>query len=421
MGNKALSKEWVTLYNSGVSVDEIATRFNKPKSTVYYYLKKKNVEMRKAKNVGGAWEEVPISKAKQLYETGISISEVGRVLGFNKGIIRHALNKNGIKTTKRNNIFTDQEVSDLYLYGFSLEEVANLYGVGRCKIRTALSKVGTKVRKSSSFEMDRKVESVDYAAYEINTNKTKYTNSPSKYSNSNKVFTNEVFFDEWSHELAYFLGWMASDGNVSTQGNAIRVTSTDIEHLESLFSLFSYGWSTSIRKWDKKKYPNHKTAGTISISREDIMNKLISYGIPPKKALILEMPYIPSKYLRDFVRGVFEGDGCISLKDKASGTITFASGSKKFLSGLGKSIRRQTGLKIYLGENSDSSFKLVYSSVSAIKELFKYMYEGVPRVLILKRKYDVFKSLFENRMELGLDEGSKHKGKKKPLRKKDAF
>lgn len=357
------------------------------------------------------WERVPVKKAKELYDTGISISEVARQLGFDDYSVYHAFKKHGIKTKRRNNPFTDEEVSALYEEGYSLENIAKMYGVSRQKIRTALDKTNTEIRKRLPYNMDNKTETVDYTPYQLSKRKTNYTNSPSKYSNSNKVYTNENFFNEWSHELAYFLGWMASDGNISEENNTFRITSTDIEHLESLFSLFSYGWKTSIREWKTKEHSHYLPAGTISIAREDIMNKLIDYGIPPNKSLIMKMPYIPSKYMRDFVRGVFEGDGCITYKSNLSPKIVFATGSERFAYGLGKAIERQTGLKVHVYVDNKNTWTLEYSSITSVKMLFKYMYNGVPSELILKRKYDVFIELFTLRNEVDIIEDGKHKGK----------
>ena len=357
------------------------------------------------------WERVPVKKAKELYDTGISISEVARQLRFDDYSVYHAFKKHGIKTKRRNNPFTDEEVSELYEEGYSLENIAKMYGVSRQKIRTALDTTNTEIRKRLPYNMDNKTETVDYTPYQLSKRKTNYTNSPSKYSNSNKVYTDENFFNGWSHELAYFIGWMASDGNISEENNTFRITSTDIKHLENLFSLFSYGWTTTIREWDKEKYPNYNPAGTISIAREDIMNRLIDYGIPPNKSLIMEMPYIPSKYMRDFVRGVFEGDGCITFSSIISPKIVFATGSERFAYGLGKAIEKQTGLKVHVYVDKKNTWTLEYNSITSVKMLFKYMYEGVPSELILKRKYDVFIELFTLRNEVDNLENGKYQGK----------
>lgn len=362
-------------------------------------------------NKKNIWERVPVDKAKALYETGMTIAEVSRHLGLEAWSVQYALNKNGVKTKRRNNPFTDEEVIQLYNQGYSMTKIANKYNVSRTRIKTILNLYGISIRQRKPYDLNKKIETVDYTPYHLTKRKTNYTNSPSKYSSSNKIYTDESFFEEWSHELAYFLGWLASDGNISEESNAFRITSTDIDHLEKMFSLFSYGWETCVREWDKEKHPNYKPAGTIAISRKDIMDKIIDYGIPPSKSLIIEMPYIPTEYMRDFVRGVFEGDGCITYKDNLSPKIVFATGSEKFAYGLGEAIERQTGLKIHVYVDDKRTWTLEYDSITSVKMLFKYMYEGVPSELILKRKYDVFIELFTLRNEVNIIDNDKHQGK----------
>ncbi len=417
MTNDELSLSWVQMYEHGKTIDDIAKQYQKSSSTIYTWLKKRNVKMRHTKKVDGTWKEVPVKEAIQLYEAGMPIAKVAEKVGFDEGLVRYAIKKNGVKTKRRNNPFTDNEVIELYKDGFSMEKIASMFNVSRTRIKTVLNLHGIDIRQRKPFNLKNKVEAVDYTPHQLTKRETNYTNSPSKYSNSHKVYTDENFFNKWSHELAYFLGWMASDGNISEETNTFRITSTDIEHLENLFSLFSYGWTTTIREWDKDKYPDYKSAGTISIARKDIMDRLIDYGIPPNKSLTIEMPYIPRQYMRDFVRGVFEGDGCITFKCNLSPKIVFATGSEKFAYGLGEAIERQTGLKVHVYINKQCTWTLEYNSIASVKMLFKYMYEGVPSELILKRKYDAFIELFKKRGESIGDD--KHQRTKSQTAEKD--
>lgn len=341
------------------------------------------------------WENVPIEEAKEMYDKGMTKSAIARILGFSEYSIRYSFDKNGFKTKRRNNPFTDNKVIELYKQGHSMESIAKKYEVSRTRIRTALNLNNIEIRQRECFDINNKIDDVDYSNYQLRDRKTNYTTSHSKYAYCSKIYTDETFFNEWSHELAYFLGWMASDGNISESKNTFRITSTDIEHLENMFSLFSYGWKTTVRKWNKKSQSEYKPAGTISIARKDIMDKLIDYGIPPNKSLILKMPYIPTQYMRDFVRGVFEGDGCITYKKNLSPKIVFASGSNDFLYGLGEAIEKQTGLKVHVYVDKKNTYSLSYDSPKAIDILFKYMYKGIPQVLVLDRKYNKFIEYYE--------------------------
>ncbi|MBA1335838.1 MAG: hypothetical protein HPY66_1656 [Firmicutes bacterium] len=385
---------WRKMYEAGNCLQAIADKESRDISVIYSWLKKRGIKLRHTKQARGTWRDVPIEKAAELYKTGISVGRVAREIGFAPGLVLYALKKHGIKTKKRNNLFTDEEVLKLYEEGHAMETIADMLGVKRTKVRTALLKSEADIRHREPYDLKRCELSVAYEPYGERKCRANFTKSTMKYASNSRIYTDENFFAEWSHELAYFLGWMASDGNISPTKHAFRLTSTDIEHLEKLFSLFSYGWTVSLRKWSKPSEAKYSPAGTISISRKDIMERLIEYGITPNKSLTIKMPSIPPEYLRDFVRGVFEGDGCITFKNSLSPNIVFASGSREFLEGLGVEIQAQTGLKIYVSVDKKGAWKLSYNSPAAAEIFFRYIYDGVPETMILERKHNKFLDYF---------------------------
>jgi len=389
--------QWVDLYvNHGLSINKIASNFNTSTATVYKYLLKNGVETRNKKQIHWNLKEVPIQKVIGLYQEGLTIADVARTVCLDQGLVRYILNKNGIETKRRNNPFSDGEVLKLYKQGHSMETIADILNTSSCKVRTSLLKIGADIRHREPYDLLKCDTFVNHETYRHKDRAVNYTKSELKYASNSKIFTDENFFNEWAHELAYFLGWMASDGNITNNLKNFRITSTDIEHLENLFSMFSYGWTVSIRKWKKEKEINYKPAGTIAIARRDIVNKLIYYGITPKKSLTIKMPNVPGKYLRDFVRGLFEGDGCITIKLNKfiSPKIVFSSGSLGFLESIGKEIQKQTALKYYVRVDKKGTWTLEYNSPTATEILFHYFYSGVPENMILKRKYDKFIEYF---------------------------
>lgn len=59
------------------------------------------------------------------------------------------------------------------------------------------------------------------------------------------------------------------------------------------------------------------------------------YNIIPRKTydenFMMNFEYINSSYIKDFIRGYFDGDGCVSICNKKSLNIQFYSTSKYFL------------------------------------------------------------------------------------------
>lgn len=131
----------------------------------------------------------------------------------------------------------------------------------------------------------------------------------------------------------------------------------------------------------------------INISGEWFVKALEkNFNIVPQKTKILEFPkQIPEEFLPDYIRGYFDGDGCIS---QANGYlhISFTSGSKNFLNEIinyffnkGVLINNKNGKpKIY--ENSNA---INYFCQNAFK-ILKILYENSYEEIRLTRKYNKY-------------------------------
>jgi intein/homing endonuclease len=103
--------------------------------------------------------------------------------------------------------------------------------------------------------------------------------------------------------------------------------------------------------------------------------------------------------VRHFVRGYFDGDGCVSYRlqlDKRYNelrqflTVRFISGSRGFL----ESLRDVLRVSVQVGNGSISSVNGSYQLQYAMKDsiiLFGYFYGNVSENCLLSRKYQAFK------------------------------
>ena len=143
---------------------------------------------------------------------------------------------------------------------------------------------------------------------------------------------------------------------------------------------------------------NWRLRYTLQIGSKKIYAKLTELGFTPNKSLILQYPPIPDEYICHFLRGYFDGDGCVSFgyydrkgrKDKQKVfTIRLRCGSKQFLEELRKElsekIKTNSG-KLYFHSRA---YELVYNSRDVIK-LYSFIYptDNVP---YLKRKRDILR------------------------------
>lgn len=196
--------------------------------------------------------------------------------------------------------------------------------------------------------------------------------------------------------MAYVLGFFAADGSMyKTRRGAhfIEFQITDKQLLGSIRKAVSSNHKISIRRPTRTSW---KTSYRLQLGSKDIYKDLLYLGMTPTKSKTLPFPIIPAKYLSDFVRGYFDGDGCAHLgcywrKDRNSWSwrfiTSFASGSKRFLEGLWLALRPHVR-RGRLGEK-EGGYELVFSQQDSFA-LFRLMYNNVPAAMFLERKYRVF-------------------------------
>lgn len=130
---------------------------------------------------------------------------------------------------------------------------------------------------------------------------------------------------------------------------------------------------------------------------------LLRLSLTPRKSHRIKLPNVPQEYLSDFIRGYFDGDGCVSFgiyqrktrKSKAKLlSARFISGNKIFLKNLLETLRKYGNLKGGFIVKKNSGFELSFS-INDSKKLYRFMYEGVPNSQFLERKYNKFQKALE--------------------------
>lgn len=217
-----------------------------------------------------------------------------------------------------------------------------------------------------------------------------------------KYKVNEKFFDKWSRQMAYVLGFFCADGNLEDamylRGKYVRFVSTDESVIADIRKALGSGHK--IYKV-KKGVGNRKIQHLLRIGSHTLFDVLFRLGLRPNKSLTMRLPKIPEKYFGDFVRGYFDGDGCVYIgfeKQKLPKNllIAFTSGSLDFLEDLRKRINLTCNFcknNVYI---SHRSFQIRYNTRQSIK-LFCLMYKDTGGQQYLKRKKEIFKKYFKLR------------------------
>lgn len=130
-----------------------------------------------------------------------------------------------------------------------------------------------------------------------------------------------TFFNKIETELqAYLLGFYAADGSIDEKRKTFRI------HLQKQDSDLVYLYKDVISP-DARTYlmKEHITTGRngikviahesfgVDIASSELCNSLVNLGIGYNKSHSeLHIPNIPENLIRHFIRGYFDGDGCIT-------------------------------------------------------------------------------------------------------------
>ena len=215
---------------------------------------------------------------------------------------------------------------------------------------------------------------------------------------------NKEFFREWSAEMAYVLGFFAADGSmyINPRGSHyFAFYSNDYEILEKIKRVISSNNKISSRKISVS-CPNQRYV--IQIGSKKIYNDLLVLGLTPNKSKSLQFPDVPALYLRDFVRGYFDGDGNILFKEyfrkdrqkyKYYFATKFISGSHGFLETLRSKLLEYAGIGRGSFFKGTRSFVLSFAMKDS-RRLCAFMYNDIENELYLERKYQVYKQAIDN-------------------------
>jgi len=195
----------------------------------------------------------------------------------------------------------------------------------------------------------------------------------------------------WSSELAYVVGIITTDGNLSPDGRHINITSKDEEMVQTVKKLLRLD-----NKIGKKArgYSTDKKYFVFQFGDINFYEFLLSIGLMPAKSKILKAVDIPSLFFRDFLRGCIDGDGSISISRHPESRlpqlrVRLVSASLDFLVWIHQCIRnecRVEGGYIYHAQRK-SVYTLSFGKADSMK-IIKSMYykKSLPS---LKRKQSI--------------------------------
>lgn len=309
------------------------------------------------------------------YKNGISIKKISKKYNISDLLISRFLKDNNVEVRDcRNKMFcekTEKEIVELYMNGASGYELAKKYSCNDTTIYKVLREHSVETR--SNKENSRK--------YELQHNYFNEINTPDK---------------------AYWLGFIYADGYVTISSTGQKVFGISLSRKDRLH-LVKLALSL------KSNYPIHDyitdnayAEGTeysrLNITSDELVDNLIKHGVHEQKTDIIKPPSINEELVPHFLRGYFDGDGCVTRYQK-SGYTNYAIkilGTKELLDWINDYVEYKLGFRIpnyFARKEGQLTLSYEISSCKRSKEFLDIIYKNAN--IYLDRKYNKYLELCE--------------------------
>lgn len=216
----------------------------------------------------------------------------------------------------------------------------------------------------------------------------------------NSYNKNENYFSIESHNMAWILGFLASDGSVALKDNKIKIglSIKDKEILEKIKEEIQI--ENPIKTYTTTAgYDCCELSWTCGQHKKD----LAKYSIIPQKTFRLKPPtLLNKKYWIDYIRGYFDGDGSVNLiknsNARGNGNLRWqiCSATKDILEFIIDFFEEQYNIPkvsiLSVNKSNRIFYYFQYSSVST-RKIYDILY--TPNSLFLKRKKEHFEEILQ--------------------------
>lgn len=322
---------------------------------------------------------IDIQYVLQQAQCGRSASAVAKEIGISRNIILALYKKHGFKNRIMNYNLPAEEIIRRYKHDkISPDKLATEYGCSTMPIYRIL--------KANDICPNTDRDYLD-------------------------TLEDENYFEHIDSEVkAYLLGFIAADGSISKtkrRGDSLYLTIgiSDEKHLKRLAR--EIGWRGKIsycppceKKFNGDRFYKCKAAWRFTIGSKKLVTDIISHGVGLDKSKQLLLPKLEKEFYAHFIRGFFDGDGCITFSHDSKfwekGRPHFSIiGLRSILEGMQNILIQNCGVSCtkLIAEKRVKAcrlFNLHYGGEYAIL-IRNYMYHNA--TIYLERKYKRFFSV----------------------------
>lgn len=223
----------------------------------------------------------------------------------------------------------------------------------------------------------------------------------------------DIFDNIDSSEKAYIFGFYMADGCITSQNYfKISISNNDIDILTKMRDYIAPSCKIHI----KSEYINHKTGIKTNpmcefvFKNNHIAETLNSYNCGHNKTYIDKSikNIVPEEFMWDFIRGYFDGDGCVSssivtkkhiltlgeIKEYKHENVLFKITSKTpIIVNEIKEFLDKYNIKVFI-QTPRNTFEVATTSKKELIKLYKYLYKNPS--MFMQRKFEKFKHIIDN-------------------------
>ena len=212
-------------------------------------------------------------------------------------------------------------------------------------------------------------------------------------SNKKYIITNENFFETIdTPQKAYWLGFVVADGYISISDNrfGIELAKKDKDHLIKFKNALE-----SNKGLEERKRKGRLTAYQFRLSSKKIINDLSELGITGNKTYNMKsmLKKLDKDLQSHYLRGVFDGDGCIYLPKKKNDCVISLTGKYEVLLDFAKFFN----LDISRIKTKTTNHVIALSGNRQCFKILSILYQDTDESIRLDRKYEIFNDHFKNR------------------------
>lgn len=190
---------------------------------------------------------------------------------------------------------------------------------------------------------------------------------------------------------AYFVGLLMTDGYVTTRGIDVGIDLTD----EDCIKFLSCSIGKNYKVYQNKN--NNKNIFRLVLTDKELVNNVKRFGIVQNKSLILQPPFLEpeeEKFLPYIIRGIIDGDGCVSPTSYGSPQFYIVSMSEPFIEWIKQVLENKLFLvDIHKRQCSSGIWKIETSNQFNIFKLISLVYD---KPFGMTRKYEEIRKTFRD-------------------------